>query len=581
MSLGNKFVILGGSLLLILVGLGLGWELKYWKKVYPNVRVANVKVSSMNREEVTQVLERKFATTKKIVLVWGTNNWEVDFSDVGMKYDAVASADKASKIGRSGNLSEDIKTKIKLLKTEELLLPVFEIDENLLMGALASISAQINIPAKEPEISFDKTSKLVTVSPGENGQEVDERQLLQIIKMSLNSVANTAVAVPVIALQPKLNDAQLDMAKSRAQGLVGKKIVINFVDGEQKWEVNDEQLMTWIDPSANLGWKKDNLESFATQLASTIDRLPENASFQFVSPGRVKEFKPAKPGWQLNRTKAVDDILAALTNLDKDSNNLTIDLLAEKTDPTVKNSEVNTLGIKELLGRGESWFSGSIDNRIFNIQKATEQLNGVLVAPGEDFSFNKVIGEISSKTGYKQAYVISGGKTVLGDGGGVCQTSSTLFRAVLAAGLPIDERTAHAYRVSYYEEHYQPGFDATVFQPSPDFKFKNDTPAYILVQTTFDPVAKKLTYDIYGTADGRKAEISKARVWDATPPPPDLYQDDPSLALGVVKQTEHAAWGAKVAFDWLVTRNGETLQKRTFYSNYQPWQAVYLRGTKT
>jgi len=152
---------------------------------------------------------------------------------------------------------------------------------------------------------------------------------------------------------------------------------------------------------------------------------------------------------------------------------------------------------------------------------------------------------------------------------------------VLAAGLPIEERAAHAYRVGYYEVKYQPGFDATVFQPSPDFKFRNDTNAYILIQTVYDEKAQYLSFELYGTSDGRKVEISKARVWDVTPPPPDLYQDDPTQPVGKVVQTEHAAWGAKVAFDWKVTRGDEILQQKTFYSNYSPWQAVFLRGTKT
>jgi len=253
----------------------------------------------------------------------------------------------------------------------------------------------------------------------------------------------------------------------------------------------------------------------------------------------------------------------------------------ERTAPEVKTGDANNLGIKELIGRGESWFVGSITNRIYNLQKAAAEINGVLVAPGETFSFNQTVGDISSATGYRQAYIIKEGRTILGDGGGVCQVSSTLFRAVLSAGLPIEARTAHAFRVSYYEVKYQPGFDATVFQPEPDFKFRNDTQGHILIQTVYDEKTKYLAFEIYGTSDGRKVEISKARIWDVVAPPPDLYQDDPTLAVGVVREVEHKAWGAKVAFDWKVTRGEEMLQERTFYSNYRPWQAVFLRGTKT
>jgi vancomycin resistance protein YoaR len=147
--------------------------------------------------------------------------------------------------------------------------------------------------------------------------------------------------------------------------------------------------------------------------------------------------------------------------------------------------------------------------------------------------------------------------------------------------LPIVSRTAHAYRVHYYENHSEPGFDATIFTPNVDFKFKNDTTAYLLIQTSFDEAYNKLFFDLYGTKDNRVVTLSKARVWDVAPPPPALYQDDPTLAVGVVKQIDFPAWGAKTAFDYKVTRDGQTLQQQTFYSNYAPWQAVYLRGTRT
>jgi vancomycin resistance protein YoaR len=190
------------------------------------------------------------------------------------------------------------------------------------------------------------------------------------------------------------------------------------------------------------------------------------------------------------------------------------------------------------------------------------------------------VGDISAATGYQSAYIIKDGHTVLGDGGGVCQVSTTLFRAALAAGLPIVERHAHDYRVHYYEEGgIQPGLDATVYGPTYDLKFKNDTPTSILIQAKTDVANLSLTFDLYGTGDGRKAQISNQKIWDITSPPPDLYQDDPTLPKGVVKQVDFSAWGAKASFDYLVTRGADVLENTTFVSNYRPWQAVYLRGT--
>jgi len=208
------------------------------------------------------------------------------------------------------------------------------------------------------------------------------------------------------------------------------------------------------------------------------------------------------------------------------------------------------------------------------------KFKGILVPPNEEVSFNNILGDVSSLTGYKAAYVIKDGKTVLGDGGGVCQVSTTLFRALLDAGLPITERRAHAYRVGYYEQGFPPGLDATVYYPTTDLKFKNDTPAYILIQPTINLTDLSLVFEIYGTDDGRVATTTKPVITSQTAPPPDLYVDDPTLPLGTIKQIEHKAWGAKVIFDYKVTRGEETLIDQKFVSNYRAWQAVYLRGTK-
>jgi vancomycin resistance protein YoaR len=189
------------------------------------------------------------------------------------------------------------------------------------------------------------------------------------------------------------------------------------------------------------------------------------------------------------------------------------------------------------------------------------------------------LGDVTEYTGYKQAYIIQDGKTVLGDGGGVCQVSTTMFRAALNAGLPIIERRAHSYRVGYYEQDAAPGLDATIYTPITDLKFSNDTPGHLLIQTLYEPSRSYLAFEIYGTDDGRQVTITDPVVSSVTPPPEDSYVDDPTLPAGEIKQIEYKAWGARVYFTYKVTKGGETLYEKTFNSNYQPWRAVYLRGT--
>jgi len=573
-----KAIVSGGVAVGLTLASWAGVEAAFWGKTWPGVRVADTYLGNKPRMEVQQRLESRLNSRSEVELRHGTQTWMVDFEELGVRYDAKATAAKAMEVGRSGRPLADGINRWKAIQYGAEVGVEYTLDEEKLNAVADKLAGELDIPAQEPAVTM--TAGEIIVTAGENGQQVARAELLGRIRETIRQVG-TKIEIPVTQLTPKLSEAQLGQAKKRAEAMLLKKIVITHEAENQEWEVGEDLVLVWLDPSTSTGWKRGRIEEWVTELAETVDRPAQNATFRFVGGGKVEEFRPAREGYMVKQGELVNELTRKLSVLETGGDKvLTLELPLAQTEPEITTGDVNDLGIKELIGKGESWYAGSITNRIFNLKKAAEALNGVLVAPGEMFSFNTTVGEISAATGYKQAYIIKNGQTILGDGGGVCQTSSTLFRAVLAAGLPIEARTAHAYRVSYYEQNYQVGFDATVFQPAPDFKFRNDTPGHILIQTEFDEAKKYLAFSFYGTNDGRKVELSKARMWDVTPPPPDLYIDDPNLAAGVVQQTEHRASGAKVAFDWKVTRGEEVLQERTFFSNYQPWQAVYLRGTK-
>lgn len=326
-------------------------------------------------------------------------------------------------------------------------------------------------------------------------------------------------------------------------------------------------------------WNHEVLDTTLSNFSSEIDTPVQDALFQFSS-GKVTAFRASHNGVSVNQEEARRrfDEAARRTPYTSDLH-FVISLPVDVVRPSVTTEMVNSFGIKELIGSGYSEFAHSIPGRIHNVALAASRLNGVLIKPGETFSFNKAVGDVSASTGYQTAYIIKDGRTVLGDGGGVCQVSTTLFRAALAAGLPIKERQAHAYRVAYYEQAgFKAGLDATVFSPSVDFKFTNDTPSYILIQAKPDTQNLSLTFELYGTHDGRTSEIVNHVVGGVSSPPAPLYQDDPTLAPGVVRQVDFAAWGAKASFIYRVTRGGEVINEQTFVSNFRPWQAVFLRG---
>lgn len=334
-----------------------------------------------------------------------------------------------------------------------------------------------------------------------------------------------------------------------------------------------------FDPSYR--YDEDKLDKLLTPMAQKVYVAPIDALFTLTND-RVTAFRPSEDGQAANTDKAKQAFESYIPSLVKgqQAKNISIAVPLEPVKPKISTDEANKYGIRELLATGTSVYQGSIDSRIYNVALAASRVNGALVAPGETFSFDKTVGDVSKLTGYKEAYVISGGKTVLGDGGGVCQVSTTLFRAVLNAGLPIVERHAHAYRVHYYEEDGPPGIDATVYVPTVDFKFKNDTKNYILVQSVIDPDNLRLTFYLYGTKDGREVTLTQPVITSQTPAPETIYQDDPTLPKGQLKQVDFAAAGANIYFTRTVKQNGKTIISERFDSNFRPWQAVFLRGTK-
>ncbi|MEK7159945.1 MAG: VanW family protein [Patescibacteria group bacterium] len=328
-------------------------------------------------------------------------------------------------------------------------------------------------------------------------------------------------------------------------------------------------------------YSQDKFQELIEPISKKIERKPIDALFKFEN-NKVTAFRPSVEGqiidFDLLNTRLDSQALSVMSS--KKKTVIIIPIPVRKIEPDITTDEANSLGIKELIGQGHSLFYHSIPSRIYNINLAATRINGILVAPGEVFSFDKALGDVSSFTGYKQAYIIQSGKTVLGDGGGVCQVSTTFFRALLNAGLPIVERYAHAYRVGYYEQDSPPGFDATIFVPTVDLRFKNDTPNYILIQSEFNPYNYSLSFYLYGTKDGRTVTMTKPVISNVRPAPPDIYQDDPTLPKGEIKQTDFAAPGANVYFTRTVTKNGKTIIFDKFVSSYQPWQAIFLKGTK-
>ena len=542
-------------------------------RIYPGVFISGINVAGKTPEEAENLLNSSIKPPKEIILSYKDQSFSIPVSDLNLNYDLSTSIDKSYQMYRSNDIFQNIIfSSLFPLKTTNFPLEI-TLDEIKLRENLSVISGKIAQEPTYPSIYLSQ-GKLV-VEKGSPGYEINEEKILNDIVLSLSYLKTPQISISTKINDPSLSDKEVELLYNRGDILLNKSLVLSFELQEFSYSKND--ILNLLDPKS--GYNKSKLDSLASDIASKVERNPQNPVFVFTD-GMVKEFAPAKDGIQVKQIELVDGIKTALNDLEStDKTLVSLSIPTINSSPEYKIEDVNNMGIRELLGRGISRFAGSIISRIHNISLASSKFNGILIAPGEVFSFNKTLGDVSAFTGYQQAYIIQEGKTVLGDGGGVCQVSTTFFRAALNAGLPIVERRAHSYRVGYYEQNSPVGIDATVFYPTTDLKIQNDTPAHILIQTSVDTKTKTLVFEIYGTNDDRVATISKPNISGVTPPPDDLYIDDPTLPVGTIKQIDWKAWGAKVNFKYKVVRNNETLIDKTFYSNYQPWQAKFLRGT--
>lgn len=591
------------AVILALLGALIFYFLTYPRRVY----FGNELILG-NRREIEAVIGNKIDSynNSNIIIAFADGKIEANFGDLGVGINKEATL---SNFTRSGGVWGEIFAVPVQIFNPKKVEPVLAVDLQKFAKFWQSEIGKHEKEAVSATISFG--GRDAQIMGAREGQAVDRADLIFKIKTAATSLSHGPIEAVAIRDEPRIKEAQAQEALEKVKTLNKQKIVLTF--GYDSWTIANEKLIDILkfyengqtegfaaavgfgdemviiksiklkdsaEAKLDVGLSGEKIAIFIDNIAGSIDRPKIDAAARFEG-GRIVEFVSARDGQELDRQLTKKLILEKISidnaSAEKD---IKIALPVVVTKAKIENEEINSLGIKELIGRGVSYFGGSIPNRIHNLSLGAKRINGVLVKPQETFSFNGAVGGVSEASGYKKAYVISAGRTILDDGGGICQVSTTVFRAVLAAGLPIISRTAHAYRVGYYEQRgFKPGLDATVWSPAVDFVFKNDTDHYILVQTVVDPANAKLQVDIYGTNDGRKVEVSDPVILSQTPALPDKYQDDPTLPRGVVKQVDFAAAGAKVEFGRKVYKGEALMIDEKFVSNYRPWQAIFLVGT--
>uniref|UniRef100_A0A7C4XIL9 G5 domain-containing protein n=1 Tax=candidate division WWE3 bacterium TaxID=2053526 RepID=A0A7C4XIL9_UNCKA len=549
------------------------YHIGYTKRIIPGVRVGDIFVGGLTYDQAVEALTKHNNSLKKdLKLVFDSRDFEIKGETISLEYNIEATVSRAFDLGRSGNIFVDTKDKLASLVKTIQLKTHYDVDSGSLSSEFSRIKGEINV---EPtEATFKLANNVLIIEPSYDGQKVDDQHLYDTVINSLEKMNFRERKLSVENLKPQNTKEDLEKVYDKVNNLVFNKIEIIYQD--KKWMPTVDQMLEFVSVekdgrNVEVGLNRAKFQSYVNQIKLEVDELPRG-NVTAVQNNLVTGFEVTRKGRELNTSKLVSEFKDAFLN-QKSQVFLDVAEIAELNDPS-------RYGIFSLIGEGSSKFTGSIPARVNNLTLAAARIDGIIVPPGETFSFNNSVGEISGRTGYDTAYIISNGRTVLGEGGGVCQTSTTLFRAVLNSGLPVVVRHPHAYRVGYYELDGAIGIDASVFQPLLDFQFKNDTPNHILIQSSWDTAAQTLNFKIYGTPDGRSVEISTPVVTNLIPPPEPLYQDDPTLEKGKTKQVDWAAWGAKASFTRKVTRDDEVLYEDSFKSTYQPWRAIFLVGAK-
>ncbi len=590
--------IFGGFVLFIVILLiwTLSYQLIYAGRIFPGVSVAGIDLSGMSPADASVTLSQRliFPYQGQILLRDNEQIWVASPAELGMVFDSAASARSAYQLGRSGGLFGAFGDQLDSRKHGKSADVVIILDQQVAYAHLQRIALQINHPPIEATLDIQGTE--VIAHPGQVGRYLNVDAALITLSSQLQTFRDGEVNLIVDEIQPLLMDvsSQADTARQilgapltlnlrGANGLdpgpwtfdiptVAKMLIVKktVTETESKLEVK-------LAPSA--------LSEILVNIASEVDRPSENARFIFNDETRQLDvLRPSTIG----RTVDVPSSIAFINKSILEGAH-EIELQADFEEPAVMDTMTAAeLGITELVHAETSYFYGSSAERIQNIQAGAAPFHGVMIAPGETFSMGSVLGDISLDNGFAEALIIYGGRTIKGVGGGICQVSTTLFRNAFFAGFPIVERHSHAYRVYYYEQDAGGarsgdlvGLDATVYFPLVDFKFTNDTPYWLLMETYMDVAGRNLTWKFYSTSDGRTVKWTTTGTKNIVLPPKPLFEENDELSKNEIKQVDWSAEGADVSISRTVFQNGTFYFEDVFNTHYEPWQAVCQYGANT
>lgn len=487
----------------LLALLVIGSDVAYSDRVLPGVVVAGVDVGGLPRQEAQAIVQRQHQqiAQRPFEARAGDAVWR---GTLGNFFGDQSSqlVDQAFAHGHEPRFWARARSRFDALVGES-----YSVDAPAPnAAAIAAFADQIVTKARQErrDAQLVQTDNGWQIVPEQAGRRVDRAQAVeQITRWLVAQAAAETVApldVAVIEDAPRRTAAQLEPMWARMEELAAQPLALQL--GDQQWTLDRSMLLTSSDATdpATLQPSAAAIAPYLAEVAAAVAVLPQ-ASQLVMEGDRVRSIAWGQPGRELDQAATLDRVRQALQN-----GSPQVELAMREIAPPTGQAE--QLGLLAELGRGESQFlTYSSPERDANVQVGGNDIDGVLLAPGEVFSFTQTVGSITWEKGYRWGEMIQGGGVVPSLGGGICQVSTTAFRAAFWSGLEIVERNAHSWRLPWYEVDAAPGMDAAIALGGPDLKFRNNTDGHILIKVETDLVNKRQTVILYGTPDGRKVAM--------------------------------------------------------------------------
>jgi vancomycin resistance protein YoaR len=568
-----------------------GYEFLHRDEIYPGVStVLDLNLAGMSRQEAIAALSDRFTYADQATFVfrYGDQTWEFTAEQLGVSLDREATVDAAYSAGRDGSRIENLLSQLDIRFNGYPVTPVITYDQASAERALTDIThAYVDRPVVDATLTIHDGK--ATALPSQVGRSVDIPATLSVLRKEILALStHSEITLVVSETPPTVWDATQAAERANLALSAPVEFYVRPEDGTDKgpWvaQVPSLQEMLTVDlvkhddstTDYEVNVDLDKPRAFLNDLASDLTVQPVDARFTFNDETRQLDvIQNSVSGRALDVESTVAQFEKAIfspTPADR-----RVALVFQGVPPTIPDTATAAqLGIIERVVQKTTYYHGSTAARQRNIQVAASRFHGLVIPPGAVFSFNEWLGDVSPETGYEQGLIIVGNQTITGVGGGVCQVATTAFQTAFYGGYPILERVEHAYRVGYYEEGEGAGMDATVYAPIVDFRFKNDTPYYLLIETYVNLNNSSITWKFYSTSMNRRVVKEGPVIRNQTAAPPPIYHANPALATGQIRQIDYAVSGADV-YVYRTVYEGDRviIDHEEFHSHYVPWADQY------